>query len=181
MYWSRERRLTCHSRAIIETVDEVAEEVEEIVAALDLLIATTVQGKTSCLLVCIRIPEHGFFRTMESDYVFYVELIAPAVTRAHDPPPEIAVIAAVTAAAPDVVVRTADPAQDPLDPDPALALALLAAARLLPVDVATADRPRPDAVRLPLAAALPRLDVALPLLVIALPQEAEALETVDLR
>lgn len=90
-------------------------------------------------------------------------------------------IADMTAAAPDVVVRTADPAQDPPDPDPALTLALLAAARLLPVDVATVDRPRPDAVRLPLAAALLRLDVALPHLVIALPQGAEALETADLR
>lgn len=90
-------------------------------------------------------------------------------------------IAAVTAAAPDVVVRTADPAQDPPDPDPALALAPLAAARLLPADVATADRPHPDAARLPLAAALLRLDVALPLLAIALPQEAEAPETADPR
>lgn len=39
--------LTCHSRAFIETVDEEAEEVEEIVAALDLLTATTAQGKPS--------------------------------------------------------------------------------------------------------------------------------------
>ncbi|KAF9143289.1 hypothetical protein BGX30_000881 [Mortierella sp. GBA39] len=132
-----------------KTVDEVAEEVEEIVAAPDLLTATTAQ--------------------------------VPAVTRAHDRPPEIAVIAGMTAAAPDVVARTADPVQDPPDPDPALTLALLAAARLLPVDVATVDRPRPDAVRLPLAAALLRLDVALPHLVIALPQGAEALETADLR
>ncbi|KAG9060995.1 hypothetical protein KI688_007825 [Linnemannia hyalina] len=132
-----------------KTVDEVAEEVEEIVAAPDLLTATTAQ--------------------------------VPAVTRAQDRPPEIAVIAGMTAAAPDVVVRTADPAQDPPDPDPALALVLLAAARLLLGDVATVDRPRPDAVRLPLAAALLRLDVALPLLVIALPQGAEALEAADLR
>ncbi|KAF8947768.1 hypothetical protein BGZ47_008010 [Haplosporangium gracile] len=105
----------------------------------------------------------------------------PAVIRAHDLPPEIAVIAVVTVAAPDVVARTADPAQDPLDPVPALAPVLRVAARLLPVDVATAVRPRPDAARLPLAAALPLPDVALPLLVIALPQEVEALETADPR
>ncbi|KAF9320353.1 Serine/arginine-rich splicing factor 12 [Linnemannia elongata] len=132
-----------------KTVDEEAEEVEEIVAASDLLTATTAQ--------------------------------VPAVTRVRDLPPEIAVIAAVIAAAPDVVVRTADPAQDPPDPDLALALAPLAAAHLLPVDVATADRPRPDAVHLLLAAVPPRLDVALPLPVIALLQGAAVLETADLR
>ncbi|KAG0070700.1 hypothetical protein BGZ90_012543, partial [Linnemannia elongata] len=55
-----------------KTVDEEAEEVEEIVAAPDLLTATTAQ--------------------------------VPAVTRVRDLPPEIAVIAAVIAAAPDVVV-----------------------------------------------------------------------------
>ncbi|KAG0313522.1 Serine/arginine-rich splicing factor 12 [Linnemannia gamsii] len=101
----------------------------------------------------------------------------PAVTRAHVLPLGIAVIAAVTAAAPDVVALLADRAQDPLDPVLALALVPLAVARLLPVDVATADRPRPDAVRPPLAVVLPRPDAAPPLLVIALPQEAEALET----
>ncbi|KAG0279995.1 Serine/arginine-rich splicing factor 12 [Linnemannia gamsii] len=103
--------------------------------------------------------------------------VIPAVTRAHDLPPEIAVIAAVTAVAPDVVARKADRAQDPLDPVLALALAPLAVAPPLPVDVATADRPRPDAARLPLAAALPLPDVAPPLPVIALPQEAEVPET----
>ncbi|KAF9128640.1 hypothetical protein BGW39_004859 [Mortierella sp. 14UC] len=101
----------------------------------------------------------------------------PAAIRAPDLLREIAAIAAVTAAAPNVVARTADPAQDLLGLDLALALVHLAAVHLLPGDVATVDRPRPDAARLPLAAVLPPPDVARPLLASAPPQGSEAQES----
>ncbi|KAG0199780.1 hypothetical protein BGX33_011461 [Mortierella sp. NVP41] len=104
---------------------------------------------------------------------------APAATRAHDLPPEIAVIADVTAAAPDAVVRTADRAHDPLGPDLALPLIRLAAVRHLPVVVAAVGHPRPDAVRLPLAVAPLHPDVVHPPLVIALLHGSEAQEIAD--
>ncbi|KAF9905207.1 Serine/arginine-rich splicing factor 10 [Linnemannia zychae] len=101
----------------------------------------------------------------------------PVVIRAPDLLREIAAIAAVTAAAPGVVVRIADPAQDLPLLVRALALVRLAAVRLRPGVAPIVDPLRPDADPLPLVAARPHLDVVHPLLVSVLLQGSEALES----